>query len=92
MRRGLRRDNRGVERLLTPGAPVHVRIPLTYLGHRVPAGSRLRLLIGGSNFPWADPNPHNGEPIATAVDMRCAIQTVFHDQERPSTLTLPILP
>jgi putative CocE/NonD family hydrolase len=80
------------ERLLTPGQAVRVTIPLTYLGHRVPAGSRLRLLISGSNFPWADPNPHTGEPIATAVAMRCALQTVFHDDDRPSTLTLPVLP
>jgi putative CocE/NonD family hydrolase len=80
------------ERLLTPGQPVCVRIPLTYVGHRVPAGSRLRLLVSGSNFPWADPNPHTGEPIATAVNMRSALQTVFHDKDQPSTLTLPVLP
>lgn len=80
------------ERLLTPGQPVRVTLALTYVGHRVPSGSRLRLLISGSNFPWADPNPHTGEPIATAVAMRSALQTVFHDNDRPSTLTLPILP
>ena len=39
------------ERLLTPGEPVQVRIPITYVGHQVPAGSRLRLLISGSQFP-----------------------------------------
>jgi predicted acyl esterase len=76
----------------TPGQPVRALIPLTYVGHRVPAGSRLRLLVSGSNFPWADPNPHTGEPIATPVAMRTALQTVFHDKDRPSTLTLPILP
>lgn len=80
------------ERLLTPGKAVCASIPLTYVGHRVPAGSRLRLLVSGSNFPWADPNPHTGEPIATAVTMRCATQTIFHDEERPSKLTLPFLP
>ena len=80
------------ERLLTPGQPGCVNIPLTYIGHRVPAGSRLRLLVSGSNFPWADPNPHTGDPIATAMDVRCALQTVYHDEERPSKLTLPILP
>jgi putative CocE/NonD family hydrolase len=80
------------ERLLTPGQPVRVMLALTYVGHRVPAGSRLRLLVSGSNFPWADPNPHTGEPVATAVQMRCALQTVFHDEERPSRLILPLLP
>jgi putative CocE/NonD family hydrolase len=80
------------ERLLTPGVPVRVRIALTYVAHRVPAGSRLRLLVGGSNFPVADPNPHTGEPVATAVTLRSALQTVFHDATRPSCLTLPTLP
>jgi putative CocE/NonD family hydrolase len=79
------------ERLLTPGLPVRVRIPLTYVGHRVPAGSRLRLLVSGSNFPWADPNPHTGEPVATAVQMRPAVESVFHDAARPSRLVLPTL-
>jgi putative CocE/NonD family hydrolase len=80
------------ERLLTPGQPVQVRLPLTYVGHCVPAGSSLRLLVSGSNFPWADPNPHTGEPIATAVAMRSAVQTVLHDAQHPSQLTLPVLP
>jgi putative CocE/NonD family hydrolase len=80
------------ERLLEPGEPVRVGIPLTYVGHRVPAGSSLRLLLSGSNFPAADPNPHTGEPIATAVTMRPAVQTVFHDAQRPSRLILPTLP
>lgn len=79
------------ERLLEPGAIVTVRIPLTYVAHRVPAGSALRLLVGGSNFPWGDPNPHTGEPVATATTMRTAMQSVFHDFERPSRLTLPVL-
>jgi predicted acyl esterase len=70
---------------------VQVQVPLTYIGHRLPAGSRLRLLVCGSNFPFADPNPHSGEPVATAVAMRRAAQTVFHDVARPSRLILPVL-
>jgi putative CocE/NonD family hydrolase len=80
------------ERLLTPGEPVQVRIPITYVGHQVPAGSRLRLLISGSQFPFTDPNPHTGEPIASATVMRSCVQTIFHDAHRPSCLMLPTLP
>jgi putative CocE/NonD family hydrolase len=79
------------EVLLVPGEPVRVRIPLTYVAHRVPAGSRVLLLVAGSDFPFSDPNPHTGEPVATAVVCRPAIQTVFHDRERPSSLTIPVL-
>ena len=80
------------ERLLAPGEVVKATIPLTYVGHRIPAGSHLRLLVSGSNFPSADPNPHTGEPIATAVAMRSAVQTIFHDSARLSRLILPVLP
>jgi putative CocE/NonD family hydrolase len=85
------RDGFDAERALTPGDVVQVQVPLTYIGHRLPAGSRLRLLVCGSNFPFADPNPHSGEPVATAVAMRRAAQTVFHDVARPSRLILPVL-
>jgi putative CocE/NonD family hydrolase len=79
------------ERLLIPGEPVQVHIPLTYVGHQVPAGSSLRLLIAGNNFPYADPNPHTGEPVGAAVAMRPAVQTIYHDAARPSRLLLPTL-
>lgn len=80
------------EHLLTPGEPVTVRIALTYVSHELPAGSRLRLLIGGSNFPFADPNPHTGGPIAQETTLRCAVQTVYHDALRPSRLLWTVLP
>jgi putative CocE/NonD family hydrolase len=85
------RDGFDSERLLEPGVPVRVRIPLTYVAHRVAAGSSLRVLLAGSNFPWADPNPHTGEPIATAVVMQSATQLIYHDPQRPSRLTLYIV-
>ena len=86
------REGFETERLLDAGVTVRVRIPLSYIAHEIPAGSSLRLLISGSNFPWADPNPHTAEPIATATVMRSATQSVFHGSQRPSKLILPILP
>jgi uncharacterized protein len=79
------------ERLLQPGEPVLARIRMTYVGHQIPAGHRLRLLVSGNNFPLLDPNPHTGEPVATARGMRRALQTVFHDAAKPSRLLLPAL-
>ncbi|MDN3923191.1 CocE/NonD family hydrolase [Roseateles violae] len=79
------------ERFIEPGATVRITVPLTYVAHRLPAGSRLRLLISGSNFPWADPNPHVAEPIGSAASCRKAVQQVHHDVQRPSRLLLPIL-
>jgi putative CocE/NonD family hydrolase len=86
------RDGFDTEYLLTPGEPVHVRIPMTYVAHELPAGSRLRLLVGGSDFPMIDPNPHVPGPIGDATETRRAVQSVFHDAARPSRLWLPVLP
>lgn len=88
------RYREGYERevALVPGEPVEARLTLTYVGHRVPAGSRLRLLLGSSLFPLLDPNPNTGEAIADAVDFRVAQLSIFHDSARPSRIVLPLLP
>ncbi|MDN3921474.1 CocE/NonD family hydrolase [Roseateles violae] len=86
------RDGFEQERALVPDEPVLARVPMTYIGHELPAGSRLRLLVSGSNFPWADPNPHDGGPVAQATVMRVARQTMLHDAAHPSRLLLPTLP
>lgn len=80
------------ETLLVPGEAVRAQVPLTYVAHRVPAGSRLALVVSGGDFPYLDPNPHTGEPVATAVACRVAVQSVFHEPGRPSALVLPLLP
>lgn len=85
------RDGFESERPIAAGDTARLRFPLTYVGHRVPAGHSLRLLISGSNFPLVDPNPHVAGPIASATAMRTAVQTVFHDAARPSRLVLPVL-
>ena len=79
------------ERLLEPGVPVAVSIPLTHIAHRFAPGHALCLMISGNNFPLLDPNPHSAEPIATATTMHRAVQSVFHDAARPSRLVLPVL-
>jgi putative CocE/NonD family hydrolase len=80
------------ERLLMPDQAVRVRIPMTYVAHELPAGSRLRLLVCGSDFPLVDPNPHVPGPISQAIDTRRATQSVFHDAGRPSRLWLSLMP
>jgi uncharacterized protein len=79
------------ERRLVPDEPVLARVPMTCIGHQVAAGLGLRLLVSGNNFPLLDPNPHTGEPVATATAMRSARQTVHHGADKPSRLLLPVL-
>jgi hypothetical protein len=85
------REGFDAERPMQPSETVQARIRMTYVGHQIAAGHCLRLLVSGNNFPLLDPNPHTGEPVATALVMRTALQTVFHDAARPSRLVLPVL-
>jgi len=80
------------EVLLKPGQNYSVRIPLTYIGHTIKAGHRLRIQMSGTSFPGRDPNPNTGEPIATAVKMQRANLTISHDSKTPSFILLPVVP
>ena len=62
---------------LEPGKAYEVTLPLAYIGHTVPAGHRLRVVVTGTAFPMFDPNPNTGEPIATATRMQKATVQLF---------------
>lgn len=79
------------EVMLEPGKPVSAHIRMTYVGHTLAAGSELRLLISGNNFPLLDPNPHVDGPIAAAARGARAMQSIYHDLARPSRLTMPTI-
>lgn len=85
------RDGFDREHLLEPGVPVRCRVPLTYVAHTLPVGSRLVLLVGGDDYPAFDLNPHAGTDIATETRTVPAMQTLFHDPARASCLHLPVL-
>ena len=55
-------------------------------------GHRIRVEISSSNFPRFDRNPNTGGPIADEIRLRPAIQTVYHDRERPSHVVLLVMP
>jgi putative CocE/NonD family hydrolase len=56
------------------------------------AGHRIRIEISSSNFPRFDRNPNTGRPVADEKEMRKATQTVYHDKDRRSYVTLPVTP
>ena len=76
---------------LTPGEPDLLPFHVCHMGHTFLAGNRIRVSISATAFPAIEPNHHTGEPVATAVSRRTAIETVFHDTARPSHLVLPVL-
>ena len=78
---------------LEPGEVAELTIDLWDVAYTFKQGHALRLEISSSNFPRFSRNlnskvrPEFGGP----EDMRVAIQQVFHDTQRPSRLTLPVV-
>lgn len=88
------RDGSGQANPITPGQTYEYAIDLIATSQVFKAGHRLRVDISSSNFPCFDRNPGNGAPAGTATeqDFVVADQTVFHDDARPSYITLPVIP
>jgi uncharacterized protein len=56
------------------------------------AGHKIRLEVSSSNFPHYDRNPNTGHPFGVDAVMQPAEQTLYHDAQHASFVTLPIIP
>jgi putative CocE/NonD family hydrolase len=65
----------------------------TFFSRRVSKGSRLRLLLSCPNSIYHEKNYNGGGVVAeeSGKDARTAHVTVFHDQDHPSYLELPLV-
>ena len=75
-----------------PGEPTCYEIDLWATSNVFQAGHRIRLEISSSNFPRFDRNTNTGKIIAEDADLKPALQTVLHNAQYPSHVTLPIIP
>ena len=80
---------------LVPGRPapepdgcLKVEIDLWPTAHRFLSGHRIRLQVSSGAHPRFACNPGSGEPLATAVTLKTANQTVYHDLAHPSAIIL----
>ncbi len=78
--------------LIEPGRVYEYTIDLWATANVFKAGHRVRLEISSSNFPRFDRNPNTGRPFPSEAELRPAMQTIFHDETRPSHVVLPIIP
>ena len=80
--------------LATPGDVYEIEVDLVATSNVFKAGHRIGVEVSSSNFPRFDRNPNHGGVIAEAGrgDFVVAHQRVFHDADRPSWITLPIVP
>jgi putative CocE/NonD family hydrolase len=76
------------------GAVYRFDIDLWATSNTFKTGHRIRLHISSSEFPTFDLNPNTGDRITHDASTQTlkATQRVFHDQTRPSRLTLPVIP
>jgi hypothetical protein len=86
------RESRMCPVLLTPGGVARLTIDLWATSHVFLPGHRLRVEISSSNFPRFDRNLNTGEDQATGSRSQMATQTVFHNQQYPSHILLPVIP
>lgn len=72
--------------------PIEITIELWPISRVFKAGHQIRLEISSSNYPRYDRNPNTGGDIATEIQPVTALQTVYHDDQHPSRLILPVIP
>lgn len=78
--------------LIEPGRAYEYDIDLWATSNVFRAGHRIRLDVTSSNFPRWDRNPNTGHEFGTDTGFAVAHQTILHDREHPSYVTLPIVP
>ena len=76
---------------LEPGKIYRFEIDLWATSNAFLPGHRLRVAITSSCFPRFDRNLNTGGPIHREAKGQIAINTVLHDQERPSHIVLPVI-
>jgi len=86
------KDGTDQARPITPGEPTEYTINLWPTSNLFKAGHRIGLEVSSSNFPRFDRNLNTGHELGQDAEMRPAVQTIFHDADHPSRVTLPIVP
>jgi putative CocE/NonD family hydrolase len=77
---------------ISPGKVYKYTIDLWATGNVFKAGHRVRLYISSSNFPRFNRNLNTGEVLMGSSRSVIANQTVYHDREHLSSVTLPVIP
>jgi len=76
---------------IVPGDMYEYAVDLWATGITFLAGHRLRVDVTSSSFPRWDRNPNTGESSMDSARTKVARQTIFHDPDRPSHVTLTVV-
>jgi putative CocE/NonD family hydrolase len=86
------RESTSVPSLVEPGQVYHYTIDLWATSNVFKAGHRIRVEVSSSNFPRFDRNTNTGNVIAEDEGFKPAMQTILHNAQYPSHITLPLVP
>jgi predicted acyl esterase len=75
--------------LLEPGEVYLFEIELPATANRFLTGHRIRIDVSGSDFPKFERHSNRADGVSEPI---AAEQRIFHDESRPSRVTLPIAP
>ena len=78
--------------LLKPGRVYEYKLDLWQTGITIPAGHRLRVEVASASFPLFSRNLNTGGHNETETKYVAAKQTVYHNQQYPSHVLLPVIP
>ncbi len=78
---------------IVPEEVYEYRIDLGPTAYVFRAGDRIRVQVSSSDFPQWDRNLNTGGPLGNegATRARVATQTILHDANHPSRITLPVV-
>ncbi|MHC5075912.1 MAG: CocE/NonD family hydrolase [Planctomycetota bacterium] len=77
--------------LIEPGKIYRYEIDLWVTSNVFVAGHKIRVEISSSNFPIYDRNPNTGHEFGVDAELRKAKQEVYHNEEYPSHIVLPVI-
>jgi putative CocE/NonD family hydrolase len=78
--------------LANPGQLYQVTVDAGVTGNVFLKGHRIRIEISSSNFPRFDRNANTGGPVTGETRLVPATETVYHDSDHPSCLSLTVIP
>lgn len=92
--RGRFRNGRRTPEAMVPGEIVKLEIPLHATSNVFKAGHRIRIEVMSRNVPLYNPNPNVFIDLRTCTeaDYQVAEQSIYHDADHPSSISLPMIP
>ena len=86
------RESGVVIKPIKPGEVYEYSISLGATSNVFKIGHRIRVEISSSNFPKWDRNLNTGHALGQDAEIQLAMQTIYHNQQFPSHIVLPVIP